>query len=66
MAKGENMRLTKIAGECKDDDCSTVFTTNRGTIAIQGYTVNRTTPEGEAAVEISARVFLEGARALGD
>lgn len=60
------MRLTKIAGECKDDDCSTVFTTDKGTIAIQGYTVNRTTSEGEAVVEIPASVFLEAARALGD
>jgi hypothetical protein len=60
------MRLRKVAGECKDDDCPTVFTTDRGTIAIQGYTVNKATPEGEAVVEIPAHVFLEAARALGD
>jgi hypothetical protein len=66
MLKGENMRLTKIAGECKDDDCPTVFTTDKGTIAIQGYTVNTTTPEGEAVVEIPTSVFLEAARALED
>lgn len=42
-----------------------VFTTDRGTIAIQGYPVNRATPEGEVVVEIPAWVFLEAARALG-
>lgn len=59
------MRLTRIAGECKDDDCTAVFTTDRGTIAIQGNTVNRATPEGEAVVEIPARLLWEAARALG-
>jgi hypothetical protein len=60
------VRLTKVAGECKDDDCLTVFTTDRGTIVIQGDTVNKTAPEGEAVVEIPARLFWEAARALGD
>jgi hypothetical protein len=64
--RGEDVRLTKVAGECKDDDCPTVFTTDKGTIAIQGYTVNRTTPDGEAVVEIPTSLFLEAARALGD
>jgi hypothetical protein len=65
MLRGEGMRLTRVAGECKDDDCPTVFTTDKDTIAIQGYTVNRITPEGEAVVEIPTSLFLEAARALG-
>jgi hypothetical protein len=59
------MRLTRIAGERKDDDCPAVFTTDRGTIAIQGNILPRATPEGEAVVEIPARVLREAARALG-
>ncbi|MGH3852204.1 MAG: hypothetical protein ACRDR6_01635 [Pseudonocardiaceae bacterium] len=59
------MKLVKIAGECKDDDCPMVFTTDRGTVAVQGYTVDRMTPDGEAVVEISAALLLEAARALG-
>ena len=59
------MRLTRIAGECKDDDCPAVFTTDSGTVAIQGYTLPKAVPVGEAMVEIPARVFLEAARALG-
>ena len=58
------MRLTRVAGECKDDDCATVFTTDRGTIAIQGNTVPWAVRAGEALVEIPAWVFLEAARAL--
>lgn len=60
------MKLTKIAGDCKaGDDCPTVFTTERGTIAIQGYTVDHRTPEGEAVVEVPADLIKEAARALG-
>ncbi|MGH3721099.1 MAG: hypothetical protein ACRDRI_20075 [Pseudonocardiaceae bacterium] len=60
------MRLVKIAGECKDDDCPTVFTTDRGTVAVQGYMVDRVSPDGEVVVEIPAALLLEAARALGD
>lgn len=60
------MKLTKIAGDCKaGDDCPTVYTTDHGTIAVQGHTVDRLTPDGEAVVEVPADLIREAARALG-
>ncbi|MEV6155632.1 hypothetical protein AB0L53_35365 [Nonomuraea sp. NPDC052129] len=61
------MHLVKIAGgDCGRDDCPTVFTMpHSGMVAVQGYTVDRETPEGESVVSIPAKVLLEAARALG-
>lgn len=60
------MELTKIAGaNCKDGDCPTVYTTDRGTVAVQGCQVDRATPAGEAIVEIPAELLAEAVRALG-
>jgi hypothetical protein len=60
------MELTKIAGtNCKDGDCPTVYRTDRGTIAVQGYSLAREVPEGEALVEIPAELLSEAVRALG-
>jgi hypothetical protein len=60
------MRLRRIAGgNCGRDDCPTVFTTDRGAIAVQGYVVDRPTPDGEAVVEIPLEVFQDAVRALG-
>jgi hypothetical protein len=60
------MELTRIAGgDCGRDDCPTVFTTDTGSIAVQGYIVDRETPPGEAVVEIPASVLREAVRALG-
>jgi hypothetical protein len=71
-SEGNVMELTRIAGTCDeggDDcgqgDCPTVYTTDRGTIAVQGYTVTRRVPDGEAVVEIPREILLEAARALG-
>jgi len=60
------MELTRIAdGNCKDGDCPTVYRTDRGTIAVQGYRLDRMTPAGEAIVEIPAELLAEAVRALG-
>jgi hypothetical protein len=60
------MELTTLAaGNCKDGDCPTVYRTERGTIGVQGYVIDRVTPDGEALVEIPAELLLEAARALG-
>lgn len=62
------MELTRIAGgdpNCRNDDCPTIYTTDRGTIAVQGYTVEWRTPEGESVVEIPEDVLREAFRALG-
>jgi hypothetical protein len=57
--------LTKIAGDCKDGDCPTVYRTDRGTIAVQGDRLAHPTPEHEAIVEIPLELLAEAARALG-
>lgn len=60
------MKLTRVAGgDCGRDDCPTIFTTDRNTIAIQGYIVHKITPAGEAVVEVPMTVFEEAVRALG-
>lgn len=73
------MRLTLIAGgpcgtadngngsggDCDSGDCPTVYLTDRGTIAVQGYDVEHTTPAGESIVEIPESVLKEAFRALG-
>ena len=41
----QSPHLTRIAGgDCGRDDCPAVFTTDRGTIAIQGYDIRREVP----------------------
>ena len=43
------MNLTKIAAsDCKDGDCPAVYRTDRGTIGVQGYLLDRAAPEGES------------------
>ena len=64
-AKGRLMELTKIAGNCKDGDCPTVYRTDRGTIAVQGDRLSHPTPDHEAIVEIPLALLAEAARALG-
>jgi hypothetical protein len=60
------VELTKIAGaDCKEGDCPTVYTTDRGTVVVQGYRLAHVTTEGEAVVEIPAELLAEAARALG-
>lgn len=60
------MELTLVAGgDCGRDDCPTVFRTDRGTLAIQGYTIDRQTPGGESVVEIPVNLLQEAVRALG-
>jgi hypothetical protein len=42
-----------------------VSATDRGTVAVQGYRIAHSTPDGEAVVEIPVELLLEAARALG-
>jgi hypothetical protein len=64
------VRLTKVAGEeCQSGrDCPTVYKTDRGTVAIQGYVVTdelgRSIPAGEAIVEIPVDLLKRGARVV--
>lgn len=60
------MELRQVAGgNCGRDDCPTIFITDRGTIAILGYLVDKETKDGEAVVEIPVEVLREAIRALG-
>jgi hypothetical protein len=62
----QSLRLTRIAGgACGRDDCPTVFTTDQGTVAVQGYDIDTDTPAGESVVEIPLDVLKEAVRALG-
>ncbi|MGI8798098.1 MAG: hypothetical protein ACR2GE_02185 [Pseudonocardia sp.] len=62
---GRPVELTKIAGEdCDEDDCAAVSLTDRGTAAVQGYTLHADTPAGEGVLELPVEVLLEAARAL--
>jgi hypothetical protein len=62
----QSPRLTLIAGgDCGRDDCPTVFTTDQGTVAIQGYDIDKETPAGESIVEIPIDVLKEAVSALG-
>lgn len=61
-------RLTWLAGgnpNCQRDDCPTVYATDRGSIGVQGYVIDKQTPDGEAVVEIPREVLREAVRALG-
>jgi hypothetical protein len=60
------MDLTQIAGgDCGRDDCPAIFVTDKDTVAVQGYLLNKKTPAEEAVVEVPLALFQEAARALG-
>ena len=58
-------RAYVLTGNCGRDDCPAVFTTDRDTVAVQGYDLPRETPTGESVVEIPVAVLQEAVRALG-
>lgn len=58
----ELVKLT--GGNCGNGDCPTIYATDRGSIAVQGYRLDRAAPESEAIVEIPREILLEAARAL--
>jgi hypothetical protein len=63
------VRLEPIAGpagDCKSGDCPTIFRTERGTVAVQGYVVSHAAPDGEAVVEVPVELLREAVRALGE
>ena len=62
----QSPHLTRIAGgDCGRDDCPAVFTTDRGTVAVQGYDIGKPAPAGESVVEIPLDVLKEAMLALG-
>jgi hypothetical protein len=63
------MKLTRVDGSCNSGDCPTVYRTDRGTIAIQGWLlageVDLILPEGEGLIEIPTELLLGAARVVG-
>ena len=67
------IELSYIAGgptECAGGTCPTVFETDRGTVVVQGYQLNRADlaveiPGGEDVVEIPVELLKEAALRLG-
>jgi hypothetical protein len=59
------MRLKRLAGNCFDGTCPTLYETDRGTIVVQGYLVDGAQVadagvvlgDGEALVEIPAELL---------
>jgi hypothetical protein len=52
--------------KCGNGDCPTVYeTADPAMLAIQGYDVDRQTPEGESVVLIPEETLKEAARARG-
>jgi hypothetical protein len=66
-AKGCVVELVRISGgDCGNGDCPTIYRTDRGTLAVQGYRViGIETPDDETVVEIPLALFWEAADALG-
>ncbi|GAA0934745.1 hypothetical protein [Virgisporangium aurantiacum] len=63
-------KITLLTSSCSAGTCPTVFTTDRNTLVIQGYTVKAhevgvDLPEGEHLIEIPADLLLAAARDLG-
>lgn len=61
------MQLRKLAGTCEDDECPTVYLSDRGTVVVQGYTVSHglSLADDEHAVEIPAALLRMAAEGLG-
>lgn len=61
------MQLRKLAGTCDEDECPTIFATDRGTVVVQGYTVSTglRLAEDEQAVEIPAELLQRAVEGLG-
>ena len=62
---GAALELTKIAGDCDEDDCPAVSVTSRSTVAVQGYLLRVSgTPGGEAVVELPIELLRRAADGL--
>ncbi|NYI87953.1 hypothetical protein HNR02_001276 [Amycolatopsis endophytica] len=62
------MELRKIAGGCPDDDCPTVYLSDRGTVVFQGnaVTCGIKLGAGEQAVELPLAVVREALPKLSE
>ncbi|WP_329044243.1 hypothetical protein OG738_24040 [Amycolatopsis sp. NBC_01488] len=62
------MKLTRLAKECKEGECDTVFLSDRGTLVLQGMAVfaadGMCLGAGEQAVELPVALVKEALSAL--
>lgn len=60
------MELRRIAGTCREDDCPTVYLSDRGTVVVQGYTVSDGVDlaADEQAVEIPVDLLRRAVKGL--
>ncbi|SHF26642.1 hypothetical protein [Streptoalloteichus hindustanus] len=62
------MKVTKVAGNCKQSTCPAVYVDDAGSLVVQGAAVRNADGlqlgEGEQAVQISVELVREALRAL--
>ena len=63
------MALTPIANMCGSGSCPTVYTTDRGSVLVQGFVVpaanvDQLVPDGEMLVEVPAELLREAVSRL--
>ena len=64
MPHAQSVTLQVVAGICGGGECPTVYKTDRGTLVVQGYSLQPadagiTVPPGEQMVEIPAELLAE-------
>ncbi|OPC85025.1 hypothetical protein B4N89_13330 [Embleya scabrispora] len=60
-----SVKITKLVGSCEEDDCPTLYVTDRGTLAVQGPTLpdhGLTIPAHETLVEIPIDLIRRAVR----
>lgn len=64
------MKVTKLAGDCKEGECDTVYLSDRGTLVLQGVAVSAAEGlrlgRGERAVELPVHLVREALSALAE
>ncbi|MCW5253857.1 hypothetical protein [Streptomyces sp. SHP 1-2] len=59
------MKLTRLVGACEDDECPTLYTTDRGTFVVQGSLLTDRPsgiPPHEALVEVPVELLRRAVR----
>jgi hypothetical protein len=64
------VKVTKLAKECKEGECDTVYLSDRGTLVLQGTAVSfaqgMKLGQGEQAVELSIQLVREAMSVLAE
>jgi hypothetical protein len=69
-AGSDAVKVTRLAKDCKDGECDTVYLSDRGTLVLQGVAVSfaegMKLGRGEQAVELPIQLVKEALRALAE